>query len=120
MVSFRCYDISDVIPTDHNKFSSVSNTIVVAIFPIFFFLRDIVYAQTWEVLTMKNRLEPPHTESPSQPFLVSSRTLKTAATITSVGCYTAGFCVFTQRFSPQTGGKYAFFWSRLIPQFSIM
>ena len=36
-MSFRCYDISDVIPTDHNKFSSVSNTIVVAIFPIFFF-----------------------------------------------------------------------------------
>ena len=52
-LSFRCYDNSDVIPTDHNKFSSVSNTIVVAFFPIFFFLRDIVYAQTWEVLTMK-------------------------------------------------------------------
>ena len=79
MVSFRCYDNSDVIPTDHNKFSSVSNTIVVAIFPNLF-LRDIVYAQTWEVLTLKNPIEPPYPESPSQPFVVSSHTLKTAAT----------------------------------------
>ena len=79
MVSFRCYDNSDVTPTDHNKFSSVSNTIVVVIFPNLF-LRDIVYAQTWEVLTLKNPIEPPYAESPSQPFVVSSRTLKTAAT----------------------------------------
>ena len=79
MVSFRCYDNSDVIPTDHIKFSSVSNTIVAAISPNLF-LRDIVYAQTWEVLTLKNPIEPPYPESPSQPFVVSSRTLKTAAT----------------------------------------
>ena len=32
MASFRCYDNSDVIAPDHNKFSSLSNTIVVAIF----------------------------------------------------------------------------------------
>ena len=33
MVSFRCYDNSDVIATRYNKVSSLSNTIVVAIFP---------------------------------------------------------------------------------------
>ena len=74
----------------------------------FFFLRDIVYAQTWEVLTMKNRIEPPYTESPSQPFLVSSRTLKTAATITSVGCYTAVLCLHATLL-PTNWGKICIF-----------
>ena len=32
---------------DHNKFSSLSNTIVVAVFPEIFVYGDVVYAQTW-------------------------------------------------------------------------
>ena len=43
---------------DHNKFSSLPNTNVVEIFPIFLY-GDVVYAQTWEVLTPKNCIEPP-------------------------------------------------------------
>ena len=40
---------------DHNKFSSLSNTIVVAIFPkLIVVYDDLVYAQTWQVLTLKN------------------------------------------------------------------
>ena len=41
---------------DNNKFSSLPNTTVVAIFRN---LCDAVYAQTREVLTLKNRIEPP-------------------------------------------------------------
>ena len=45
---------------DHNKFSSLFNTTVAA---IFFFLNfvygDVVYAQTWEVLALENCIEPP-------------------------------------------------------------
>ena len=37
---------------DHNKFPSLSNTTVVAIFQICVY-GDIVYSQTWEVLTLK-------------------------------------------------------------------
>ena len=44
---------------DRHKFSSLSNTTVEAIFPIFFVYRDIVYAQTWEILTLKNCIKPP-------------------------------------------------------------
>ena len=43
---------------DHNKFSSLSNTIMVAFFQIFVY-GDLVCAQTWEVLTPKNCIEPP-------------------------------------------------------------
>ena len=43
---------------DDNKFSSLSNTTVVAIFQIFVY-GDVVYAQTWEVLTLNNCIEPP-------------------------------------------------------------
>ena len=43
---------------DHNKFSSSSDTAVVVIFQIFV-NDDVVYAQTWEVLTVKNPIEPP-------------------------------------------------------------
>ena len=42
---------------DHNKFSSLSNTTVVAVFQIFVY-GDVVYAQTWQVLTLKNCIEP--------------------------------------------------------------
>ena len=41
---------------DHNKFSSLSDTTVVAIFPNVY--GDVVYAQTWQVLTLKNCIEP--------------------------------------------------------------
>ena len=44
---------------DHNKFPSLSNTTVVAIFPTLNVYGDEVYAQTWEVLTLKNCIEPP-------------------------------------------------------------
>ena len=43
---------------DHNKFSSLSNTTEQAIFQIFVY-GDVVYAQTCEVLTPKNCIEPP-------------------------------------------------------------
>ena len=43
---------------DHNKFSSLSNTTEQAIFQIFVY-GDVVYAQTCEVLTLKNCIEPP-------------------------------------------------------------
>ena len=43
---------------DQDKFSSLSNTTVVAIFPKLCF-GDVVYAQAWEVLTLKNCIEPP-------------------------------------------------------------
>ena len=48
---------SELYP-DHNKSLSLSNTTVVAIFPNLFH-GDVVYAQTWEVLTLKKRIEPP-------------------------------------------------------------
>ena len=45
---------------DHNKFSSLSNTTMVAIFPnLCSCYGDVIYAQTWEVLILKNCIEPP-------------------------------------------------------------
>ena len=51
----RCHCIPD-----HDKFSSLSNKSVVAIFPNICLWRDS-YAQNWEVLTLKNcySIEPP-------------------------------------------------------------
>ena len=43
---------------DLNNFLPLSNTAVVVIFQIFV-NRDVIYAQTWEVLTLKNPTEPP-------------------------------------------------------------
>ena len=43
---------------DHNKSLSLSNTTLVAIFPNLCSWRHS-YAHTWEVLTLKNRIEPP-------------------------------------------------------------
>ena len=40
------------------KLSSLSNTTVAAIFPNIVY-DHVVYAQTWEVLTLKNCIEPP-------------------------------------------------------------
>ena len=45
---------------DHNKFSSLSNTTMVAIFPnLCSCYGDVIYAQTWEVLILKSCIEPP-------------------------------------------------------------
>ena len=43
---------------DHKKFSPLSNTTLLAIFQNFVY-GDVVYAQTWEVLALKNCIEPP-------------------------------------------------------------
>ena len=53
MPSFCSYDHSDDCNPDHNKFSSLSKTTTTAIFHIFVY-GYVVYAQTWEVLTLKN------------------------------------------------------------------
>ena len=50
--------IHDGSNPDHDKFSFLSYTTVVAIFPNLVYC-DLVYAQTWEVLTLKNCIEPP-------------------------------------------------------------
>ena len=43
---------------DHNKFSSLSNTAEEVIFPVFID-SDVVNAQAWKVLVLKNPIEPP-------------------------------------------------------------
>ena len=59
MASFRCHDNYDVIATwIITKFHLYPNTTVVSIFQIFVY-GDVVYAQTWEVFTLKNFIEPP-------------------------------------------------------------
>ena len=55
MTSFRCYEARCHHNTDHKKFPSLSYKAVVAIGQIF------VYAQNWEVKSLKNPLEPPKT-----------------------------------------------------------
>ena len=62
MASLRCHGDSDCNKTkskeDHKKFSSLYNTVVVTFFHISI-LADVVNAQTWEVSTPKNPVEPP-------------------------------------------------------------
>ena len=59
MASFRCYDNSDLIAT-----LIITNFLLNLIqlwcqyFQILVY-SDAVYAQTWEVLTLKNYIEPP-------------------------------------------------------------
>ena len=43
---------------DNSKFS-LSNIVVVFFQNLFYYNGDVVYAQTWEVLTLKNPTEPP-------------------------------------------------------------
>ena len=51
----RCY-----CNPDHNKFSSLSNTTVVAIFPnVCLWCRSLCSKKTSQVLTLKNCIEPP-------------------------------------------------------------
>ena len=47
-----------IVNPDHNKVSSLSNTTVVSISPNLCY-DNVVYTQTWEVLTLKNYIEPP-------------------------------------------------------------
>ena len=59
IASFHCYDNSDVIAT-----LIITNCHLYLIqlwWPFFqiFVYGDVVYAQTWEVLTLKNCIEPP-------------------------------------------------------------
>ena len=49
MASFRCH-----CNHDQNKFSSLSSTAVVVIFPNLSVNGDVVYVQTWEGLILKN------------------------------------------------------------------
>ena len=51
MASCRCN-------LNRKELSSASNTAVVVIFQTFV-NGDVVYAETWEVLTLKNPIEPP-------------------------------------------------------------
>ena len=59
IASFRCYDNSDVVAT-----LIITNVHLYLIqlwwqfFQIFVY-GDVVYAQTWEVLTLENCIEPP-------------------------------------------------------------
>ena len=59
MATFRCYDNSDVIAT-----LIITNFYLYLIqfwwqfFQVFVY-GDVVYAQTWEVLTLNNCIEPP-------------------------------------------------------------
>ena len=70
MTSFRCYDNSHVIKT-YEKFLSISNKTMVAIFPNVCLWRRS-YAQNYEVLTLKNcySIEPP--SYPSAAYVVAS------------------------------------------------
>ena len=42
---------------DHDNFPSLSSTIVVVIFPEILVYGEVIYAQTWEVLTLKNCID---------------------------------------------------------------
>ena len=60
MASFRCHNNSDVIAT-----LIITNFHLYLIqlwcqFLQIFVYGDVVYAQTWEVLTLKNCIEPPY------------------------------------------------------------
>ena len=58
MASFRCYDISDVIATlITTNFHLYLIQLWWQFFQMFVY-GDVVYAQTWQVLTLKNCIEP--------------------------------------------------------------
>ena len=59
MASFRCYDNSDVIATlIITKFYLYLIQLWCQFVQIFVY-GDVVYAQIWELLTLKNCIEPP-------------------------------------------------------------
>ena len=62
MALFRCYDNSDVIATlIITNFHLYLIQLWCQLFQIFAY-GDVVYAQIWEVLTLKNYIEPPEVE----------------------------------------------------------
>ena len=62
MASFRCYDNSDVIATlIITKVHLYLMQLRWQFFQVFVY-GDVVYAQTWEVLTLKNCIEPPEAD----------------------------------------------------------
>ena len=69
MASFRYYDNSDVKP--HDKFSSISNKTMVAIFPNVCPWRRS-YAQNWGVLTLKNCYSIEAPSSANTAYVVAS------------------------------------------------
>ena len=61
--SFRCYDNSDVIATlSTTNFHLNPIQLMWQFFRIFVY-GNVVYAQTWEVLTLKNITPPPYKAS---------------------------------------------------------
>ena len=59
MASFRCYDNSDVIATlIITKFHLYLIQLWCQFVQIFVY-GDVIYAQIWELLTLKNCIEPP-------------------------------------------------------------
>ena len=59
IASSRCYDNSDVVATlIITNFHLYLIQLWCQFFQIFVY-GDVVYAQTWEVLTLKNCIEPP-------------------------------------------------------------
>ena len=59
MASFRCYDNSNVIATlIMTNFHLYLIQLWCQFFQIFLY-GDVVYVQTWEVLTLKKCIEPP-------------------------------------------------------------
>ena len=60
MASFRCYDNSDVIATlITTNFHLYLMQLWWQIFQMYMLVYDdVVYAQTWQVLTLENRIEP--------------------------------------------------------------
>ena len=60
MALLRCHGDSDCNKNqDHKTFLSLYNTVVVIFFPYLYSWRRIVNAQTWEVSSQKNSVEPP-------------------------------------------------------------
>ena len=84
-MSFRCYDNSDVIATLIIK--NFHLYLIQLRWQFFqnFVYGDVVYAQTWEVLALKNCIEPPKGRaSPVRDTMVSDDTPMTKASQATV------------------------------------
>ena len=68
---------------DQKKFSSLSNTAVVVMFPNFCSC-DLVYAQTWELLTLKTSIEPPYGLSSTFEIFLLSGSFQAACIISAL------------------------------------
>ena len=75
MTSFRCYDNSDVLPN-----LIITNFHLYPIQPWGQFFQifvhgDVVYTQTWEVMTPKNCIEPPYRSIGVRLGLITERSI---------------------------------------------